>query len=70
MHEFTIVIGIYSNSFVWNLPMAIEAPVGGIGGIGGDGFEGMMKNVKLVDGADEKYAAMVAPLVIGVAPYT
>ncbi|KAG4426064.1 hypothetical protein IFR04_000771 [Cadophora malorum] len=67
MHEFTIVIGIYSNSFVWNLPMAIEAP---FGGIGGDGFEGMMKNVKLVDGADEKYAAMVAPLVIGVAPYT
>ncbi|KAH9215930.1 glycoside hydrolase [Leptodontidium sp. 2 PMI_412] len=67
VHEFTIVIGIYSNSFVWNLPMAIEAPVAAIGG---DGFEGLMKNVKLVDGADAKYAAYVAPLVIGVAPYT
>lgn len=39
--------------------MAIEAP---IATIGGDTFEGRMKNVKLVDGAGEKYAAMVAPI--------
>ena len=66
VHEFTTTIGDYSNSFIWNNPMAIEAP---IATIGGDSFEGQMKNVKLVDGADAKYAAMVTPLVIGVAPY-
>lgn len=47
--------------------MAIEAP---IAKIGGDTFSGMMRSVKLVDGADEKYAAYVAPLVIGVYPFT
>ena len=66
-YEFTTTIGDYSNSFIWGNPMAIEAP---IAVIGGDTFEGQMKNVILMDGADPKYAAMVEPLVIGVAPYT
>jgi hexosaminidase len=67
VHEFTATIGDYSNSFIWNNPMAIEAPVAIIGG---DSFEGQMKNVTLQDGADEKYGTYVTPLVIGVAPYT
>lgn len=67
VHEFTTTLGILSNSFVWNNPMAIEAPIAKIGG--GD-FVGEMKSVKLVDGADEKYATMVIPLVIGIYPYT
>lgn len=67
VHEFTTTIGDYSNSFIWNNPMSIEAP---IAAIGGDSFEGMMKSVVLMDGADSKYAADVTPLVIGVAPYT
>jgi hexosaminidase len=67
VHEFTATLGILDNSFVWGNPMAIEAP---IAVIGGDSFEGQMQNVKLIDGADAKYAAMVQPLVIGVAPYT
>ena len=46
--------------------MAIEAP---IATIGGGGFEGEIRSVKLVDGAEEKYAGMVEPLVIGIAPY-
>lgn len=65
VHEFTATIGDYSNSFIWNNPMAIEAPVAVIGG---DNFQGEMKKVTLVDGADEKYVGFVK-LVIGVAPY-
>ncbi|KAL3424064.1 glycosyl hydrolase family 20 [Phlyctema vagabunda] len=64
--EFTTTLGIYDNSFVWGNPMIIEAP---LNVIGGDGFEGQLKKVKLVDGADPTYAALAAPLVIGVAPY-
>jgi len=67
VYEFTGTIGDYSNSFIWNNPMAIEAPVAVIGG---DSFEGMMKSVMLVDGADEKYVVYRTPLVTGVAPYT
>jgi hexosaminidase len=67
VHEFTTTIGDLSNSYIWNNPMAIEAP---IAKIGGDTFQGMMKSVKLVDGADEKYGAYVTPLVIGVYPFT
>lgn len=67
VHEFTTTIGDYSNSFIWNNPMSIEAPVASIGG---DTFEGQLKNVVLMDGADEKYAGYMEPLVIGVAPYT
>ena len=67
VYEFTATLGIYDNSFVWGNPMAIEAP---IAEFGGDTFEGQMKNVELVDGADARYAAMVQPLVVGVAPYT
>jgi len=67
VQEFTTTIGDYSNSFIWNNPMAIEAP---IAVIGGDSFEGQMENVSLVDGADEKYVGFEKPLVIGVAPYT
>lgn len=67
VHEFTITIGDLSNSFIWNNPMSIEAPVAMIGG---DTFEGQMKNVTLMDGADPKYAAYVTPLVIGVYPFT
>ena len=67
VYEITTTLGVLSNSFVWGNPMASEAPISTIG----EGtFEGQMKNVKLVDGADEKYAAMVAPIVIGVAPHT
>jgi hexosaminidase len=66
VHEFTAMIGDYSNSFIWNNPMAIEAPVAVIGG---DNFQGEMKKVTLVDGADEKYVGFVKKLVIGVAPY-
>ena len=67
VHEFTATIGDYSNSFVWNNPMSIEAP---IAEIGGDSFEGLIKSVTLKDGADATYASNVAPLVTGVAPYT
>jgi hexosaminidase len=67
VHEFTTTIGDYSNSFIWNNPMSIEAPVAEIGG---GLFKGQMKSVVLKDGADEKYAGDVTPLVIGVAPYT
>lgn len=67
IHEFTTTIGDYSNSFIWNNPMSIEAP---IATIGGDEFEGVMKSVILKDGANEKYVEDVTPLVIGVAPYT
>ncbi|KAE8443659.1 hypothetical protein EG329_001517 [Mollisiaceae sp. DMI_Dod_QoI] len=67
VNEFTTTIGDDSNSFIWGNPMSIEAP---IASIGGDLFEGMLTDVKLVDGAEEKYAAYVEPLVIGVAPYT
>ncbi len=67
VHEFTTTIGDYSNSFIWNNPMAIEAPVAVIGG---DSFEGQMRNVTLVDGADGRYVGFAKPLVIGVAPYT
>lgn len=67
VHEFTATLGILDNSFVWGEPMAIEAP---IAAIGGDNFEGQIKNVKLVDGADARYTAMVQPIVIGIAPYT
>jgi hexosaminidase len=67
VHEFTTTIGDYSNSFIWNNPMSIEAP---IAEIGGGSFEGFVKSVVLKDGADAKYAADVTPLVIGVAPYT
>jgi len=66
VHEFTATIGDYSNSFIWNNPMAIEAPVAVIGG---DNFQGEMKKVTLVDGADEKYVGFVKELDIGVAPY-
>jgi hexosaminidase len=64
--EFTATIGDYSNSFIWNNPMAIEAPVAVDGG---DNFQGEMKKVTLVDGVDEKYVGFVKKLVIGVAPY-
>jgi hexosaminidase len=67
VHEFTTTIGDCSNSFIWNNPMAVEAP---IAIIGGDSFEGQIKTVTLQDGADGKYASYVTPLVIGVAPYT
>lgn len=67
VHEFTTTIGDYSNSFIWNNPMSIEAP---IAALGGDSFEGQMKSIVLKDGADTKYAGYVEPLVIGVAPYT
>ena len=67
VYEFTTTIGDYDNSFVWGNPMAIEAP---IAEIGGDNFEGGIRNVALLDGADESYASIRAPLVIGVAPYT
>jgi hexosaminidase len=67
VHEFTTTIGDYSNSFIWNNPMAIEAPVAVIGG---DSFEGQMRNITLLNGADEKYVGVAKPLVIGVAPYT
>lgn len=67
VHEFTTTIGDLSNSYIWNNPMAIEAP---IARFGGDTFSGMLKSVQLVDGADEKYATYVTPLVIGVYPYT
>ena len=67
VHEFTTTIGDYSNSFIWNNPMSIEAP---IAEIGGGSFEGYLKSVVLKDGADAKYAADIMPLVIGVAPYT
>jgi hexosaminidase len=66
VHEFTATIGDYSNSFIWNNPMAIEAAVAVIGG---DNFQGEMKKVTLVDGADAKYVGFVKKLVIGVAPY-
>ena len=67
VHGFTTTIGDYSNSFIWNNPMAIEAP---IAVIGGESFEGQVKNISLVNGADEKYVAFAKSLVIGVAPYT
>ncbi|TVY84722.1 Beta-hexosaminidase [Lachnellula suecica] len=67
VYEFTATLGILDNSFVWGNVMAFEAP---ISTLGGDTFTGQIKNVQMVDGADAKYAAMVAPLVIGVAPYT
>jgi hexosaminidase len=67
IHEFTTTIGDDSNSFIWNNPMAIEAPVQAIGG---DTFVGQMKDVSLSSYSDPKYAAVVSPLVIGVAPYT
>lgn len=67
VHEFTTTLGVLSNSYVWNNPMAIEAPIATIGG--GD-FSGEIQSVKLLDGADAKYAAIVTPLVIGIYPYT
>jgi hexosaminidase len=67
VHEFTAVIGDLSNSFIWNNPMAIEAP---LKTIGGDTFEGEMKTVTLKDGADKRFVGMAEKLVIGIAPYT
>jgi hexosaminidase len=45
--EFLTLLGINGNSFVWDQPMAILAPLASIGG----GFEGQMKSVALYDGA-------------------
>ncbi|RDW79819.1 glycoside hydrolase-1 [Coleophoma cylindrospora] len=61
-YEFTATLGYYENSFVWGIPMSIEAP---ISAIGGDDFQGEMRSVTLKDGANPTYASMVAPLVTG-----
>lgn len=44
--EFTALLGVNGESFVWDRPMAILAPVERIGGVAGE-----LKAVKLVDGA-------------------
>lgn len=62
VYEFTAIIGSYSNSFVWNNPMGLEAP---LKTIGGGGFEGYITKVELQDSADEKYAAYYEPIVTG-----
>lgn len=46
--QFTVTIGVNGAGFVWDLAMAVEAPVASIGG---GGFEGFIKDVRLVDAA-------------------